>query len=68
MYPNLKAEMSRRNLSIQRMAVLLKMPYNTLREKLRGERKLTFDEALRIKQALNLNIPLETLFSTEIAS
>lgn len=68
MYPNLRAEMSRRNLSIQRLALLVGMPYSTLREKLKGERKLSFDDAMKIKQSLNLNIPLEILFSTEIAS
>ena len=68
MYPNLKAELSRRGLSIQNFALLVGMPYNTLREKLKGERKLTYDEAVKIKKALNVNIPLETLFSTEIAS
>lgn len=68
MYPNLKAEMSRRNLSIQKLALLIGMPYSTLREKLKGERRLTFDEAVLIKQSLNVDIPLEMLFSKDIAS
>ena len=68
MYPNLKAELSRRGLSIRTFAILVGMPYSTLREKLKGERKLTYDEALKIKQSLNLSMPLEILFSTEIAS
>lgn len=68
MYPNLRAELSRRGLSVQKLALLVGMPYNTLREKLKGTRRMTFDDALLIKQALNLDIPLEVLFSKEIAS
>lgn len=68
MYPNLKAELSRRGLSLRKFALVMGMPYNTLREKLKGERKLSYDEAMKIKQVLNVNIPLEVLFSTEIAS
>lgn len=68
MYPNLNAELSRRNLTVEKLALLMGMTYNTLRLKLKGERRLTFAEALLIKQTLNVNIPLEVLFSTEIAS
>ncbi len=49
-------------------ALLVGMPYTTVREKLNGTRPLTFNEALKIKQALNVDIPLEVLFSKEIAS
>lgn len=68
MYPNLNAELSRRDLTVEKLALLIGMNYNTLRLKLKGERRLTFSEALSIKQALNVTIPLEVLFSTEIAS
>lgn len=68
MYPNLQAEMSRRNLNIRKFSMLLGMPYNSVREKLRGNRPLTFQEALKIKQTLCVDIPLEILFSQEMAS
>lgn len=68
MYPNLNAELSRRDLTVEKLALLIGMNYNTLRLKLKGERRLTFSEALSIKQALHVTIPLEVLFSTEIAS
>lgn len=68
MYPNLNAELSRRDLTVEKLALLIGMNYNTLRLKLKGERRLTFSEALSIKQAINVTIPLEVLFSTEIAS
>lgn len=68
MYPNLRAEMSRRSLTVGKLALLSGIKYNTLREKLKGTRKLTLAEAMQIKQALNVTIPLDVLFSTEIAS
>lgn len=68
MYPNLRAEMSRRSLTVEKLALLSGIKYNTLREKLKGTRKLTLAEAIQIKQALNVTIPLDVLFSTEIAS
>lgn len=68
MYPNLRAELSRRGLNMRSFALLVGMPYTTIREKLNGTRPLTFNEALKIKQTLNVDLPLEVLFSKEIAS
>jgi len=68
MYPNLRAELSRRGLTIQNLALLCGMSASALYERLKGRRHLTLDDALKIKKALNVDIPLEILFSQEIAS
>ena len=67
MFPNLKAEMARRGLTVKGLAVLAGIPYSTLSQKLKGARGLSYDEALKIKTALGVSIPLEILFSKEVA-
>ena len=64
MYPNLKAEMGKRNISIRKLSVLTGIPYSTLAPKLRGEKPLKFIDAKSIKEALGTAVSLETLFST----
>lgn len=65
MYPNLRAEMARKGLTALEFAKLLDMPYNSLTNKLRGDRPFTYKETLRIKEALGVDVPLEILFSEE---
>lgn len=65
MYPNLKAEMARRGLTALEFAKLLDMHYNTLTSKLRGDKPFTYNETLKVKKALGVDVPLEILFSEE---
>lgn len=65
MYPNLRAEMVRKSVSISELAQETKMAYSTLSQKLNGSRDLSFKEAEKIKAALDLKIPLEILFAEE---
>lgn len=65
MFPNLKAEMARKGLTVVELAKMSGMPYTTLSPKIRGERPLTYKETLRIKEALGVDVPLEILFSEE---
>ena len=66
MYENVKAEMARKNMSITDLAEATGIRYQTLTEKLRGKTPIKLSEAVRIKWALNLTMPLEDLFGTEV--
>lgn len=61
-YPNIKAEMARKNLTVEGLSLVSGIKFSTLSAKLNGKRDLTYPEAVKIKQALNVDIPLETLF------
>jgi plasmid maintenance system antidote protein VapI len=67
MYPNVRAEMARRNLTVEKMAELCGMNYPAFSQLLNGKRKLTYDMALKIKSVLGVNIPLEVLFAEKAA-
>jgi plasmid maintenance system antidote protein VapI len=62
MYPNVRAEMARRNLTIKRMSELCDMNYVSFSQVLNGKKKLTYEMALKIKSVLDVNMPLEVLF------
>lgn len=62
MYPNLKAELVRRNMTIRDLSEKIKMPTQTLYGKTSGKNEFTYSETVKIKKALDLDIPLETLF------
>lgn len=62
MYPNIKAEMARKNMSIVDLSNETGIRYQTLSEKLRGNYQITVGEAVLIKKALRVNIPIEKLF------
>ena len=62
MYPNLNAEMGRQFMSALTLSNLTGIPYSTLSPKLTGKTPLKLSEALAIKRALKVDIPLETLF------
>lgn len=65
MYPNLRAEMARRNLTLEPLANELDITVPTLSQKLNGKYPITLNEAKKIKVFLNTEIPLEVLFETE---
>lgn len=67
MYPNLKAEMARRGITASALSEKTEIPYSTLTPKLRGESPVTVREAQIIKAAIGTDLPLDELFSTEIA-
>lgn len=67
MYPNLRAEMARRNLTVERMAELCGMSYPAFSQLINGKRKLTYKMALKIKSILGVDIPLEVLFAEKAA-
>lgn len=63
MYPNLKAEMARQDMTLVKMSEITKIPMQRLSTKLSGQRKLTFAEAVQIKAALGIDMPLDELFA-----
>lgn len=62
MYPNLNAEMARLGITRKELAQKINMAEATLSFKMNGKTKFTFDEILKIKEMLGVDIPLEELF------
>jgi len=62
MYPNVRAEMGRKGLTILALAKETGIRYQTLAEKLKGKSDLTLAEAKNIKRALETDLSLEELF------
>lgn len=65
MYPNLNAEMARRNLTVTRLAELTGIRYGTLVLKIRGKGTFTMKEAVQIRDAINKDLSLDYLFSLQ---
>lgn len=65
-YPELRAEMSKKKLTILKMANELNMDRLTLARRLTGKVTLPFDTALEIKRAYFPNTELEMLFEKEV--
>ena len=62
MYLNAKAEMIRRGLRLEDVAKLMGMSISTLSMKLNGKYQFTFKEAIRFKEIVQSDLPLEVLF------
>lgn len=67
MYPNLKAEMARKDVSVLKLSMMTGIPYATLAPKLRGDKRLYLDEAVKIMSALATKEDIETLFAARTA-
>ena len=63
MYRNLEAEMVRKGITQNQLAELLKLNSSTVSLKMNGKRDFSLNEAMRIKDILNVDIPLEKLFA-----
>lgn len=68
MYENVRVELARKNMTLVELSVATGIRYQTLSEKLRGNSELTLKEAVSIKAALGVDMPLEELFTTKVAS
>lgn len=62
MYMNVKAELARSNSNLVELSTKTGIRYQSLVNKINGKQPLTFDEAKAIKSALDVEIPLESLF------
>ena len=65
MYPNLRAEMARRKITMSKLAEILGIRLATVSSKIAGNHQFTLDEAIEVKKALNTDISLEELFTRE---
>lgn len=65
-YPNLRGEMARRGFCVSSLARKMGVSGNSLGLKLNGKRTITLDFAIKIKNALETDVPLEVLFATEV--
>lgn len=67
MYPEVRAEMARKNIFLKTMAndKRLNCTVGTLSLKLNGKAPLLYKEACAIKAILKSELPLEELFATE---
>lgn len=61
-YPNLSAEMARKGISQAELANKVGRTKATMSLKLNGAAPINLAEARAIKEALQTNLPLETLF------
>ena len=64
-YPNLRAEMARRNISIQCIAKAIETGRDTAGAKLSGKRRLFFEEAIAIMDTFFPDEDIRHLFEKE---
>lgn len=62
MYKNVKAEMSRNDITLEDLAEALGKTVSTVSQKLNGKYPITLNEAKIIKKRLGVALPLEELF------
>lgn len=62
MYPNLEAELARVRMTKKKLSEKLGITPSTLSLKLLGKSDLSFQEAMKIKTILQVNISIEELF------
>jgi len=62
MFPNLNAELSRKNVTLTDLAEALDCTVATACDKKNGKRPFTLAEAKAVKNFLQVDIPLEELF------
>lgn len=67
MYPNVRAEMARKNMTLNKLAEATNSNATALSQKLNGKRIITLNNAIAIKKALNTELTLEELFETEVS-
>lgn len=62
MYPNLRAEIARKGLTVTSLARLVGMNRQTLETRLLGRSEFRFSEAKKIRDTLGINMPYDELF------
>jgi transcriptional regulator with XRE-family HTH domain len=67
MYPNLKAELARKNITLEKLSKALEergiyKTIQTLSNRINGKCTFTLDEAKAIKEILGTDIPIDILF------
>lgn len=62
MYPNVRAEMARKKVTLAILGEELNLSTTTISLKLNGKYSISLDEAKKIKKVLETDLPLEILF------
>ena len=62
MYPNLRLEMIKANISIVSLAGPIGVSEKTLRNKIKGETDFTWKEALTVRRIVNPQMSMEEMF------
>jgi hypothetical protein len=65
MFPNLRAEMARKNIKAINLAKILNISYDSVINKLNGKTDFTRTEIFKIKDSCFPNLGLEYLFRTK---
>lgn len=65
MFPNLRAELARKGISIPQLAEMADMKVTTLYDKYNGRTAFTLDEAIKIRDVLGLDMSIDELFEKE---
>lgn len=68
MYPIIKETMEQKKMTLVELSQLTGIRYQTLSEKLRGNNKISVNEAIAIKTALGTKLPIERLFAKEVTA
>lgn len=63
MYPMLRAEMAKKRITLTDLSVVLDCTPTTMSMKLNGKSPLQFDEAVKIKEYVKTDMPLDALFA-----
>lgn len=67
-FPVLEAEMGFQNLSVRKMLMKTNLKYSTMITKLKTGERITVDEGIEIKRALNTDKGIEELFGEKKVS
>lgn len=62
MFPNLRAELARKNLNLGNFAKIIGMAEPSINKKMNGRHEFKLDEMLNIKKCLGVDMPLDELF------
>ena len=65
-YPNLEAELKRKNIRRVDLAKAMNLALSTMSEKLTGKSDISLSLAREIKNYLKVDTPLEVLFATSV--
>lgn len=64
-YGNLKAEMARKNVTIEAVSELLSVHRNSVHNKINGKSRFTVDEAKLVRETFFPTLEIDYLFSTD---
>ena len=67
MYPNLRAEVARKGMTMKELAKKIGIGESTMMQKLSGKYAFTLDEAFKIREVLEVDLSIDVLFEKAAA-